>query len=343
MNSITIEDFLIFNKEIPMVDVRSPMEFEQGHIPDAINIPLFDNSERVTIGTLYKNSGQKEAILIGLDIAGKKMRALAELGLKTAKNKELLIHCWRGGMRSASMAWLFETCGIRCRVLNGGYKSYRNHIRKCFSLPENLLVIGGMTGSGKSDILVELENHSFQVLKLERIANHKGSAFGNLGELPQKSNEQFENDVFTALSKFDMKQPIFVEDESRNIGRNIIPLEFFLKMSGSRQILIEMDKELRIKRLVDDYGKFSSQELKECILKISKRLGGQNTQAAIDFLENGKLEEAAEISLRYYDKTYNFGLLRKVKNETIKIHLDNPEAKSNTSQILLTLKNSGLI
>lgn len=340
---INIREFLTLKKEIPLIDVRSPSEFKQGHIPGAINIPLFNDDERATIGKLYKHSGQKEAILTGLDIAGKKIRVLAESAIKSAANKKLIVHCWRGGMRSSTMAWLFETCGIQCNVLTGGYKSYRNYIREFFCLPFNFLVLGGMTGSGKSAILDELEGMSFQVLKLEEISHHKGSVFGNLGESPQSTNEQFENDLFNVLSQFDIKEPIFVEDESRNIGQNIIPPELFYKMSNSRLIVIEMDKELRISRLVKDYGKFANQELIMCIEKISKRLGGRNTQSAISSIEDGRPEDAVSIILYYYDKTYHYGLSQKKNSEIIKIILSGTEAKINTVKILEVLRNKNII
>jgi len=278
-----------------------------------------------------------------LDIAGAKMRKLAESGLKTAKNNRLNIHCWRGGMRSASVAWLFETCGIKCSIIEGGYKSYRRFTHEYFSLPFNLQIIGGMTGSGKSEILDKLSDLSYQVLKLEKIAHHKGSAFGNLGEEPQKSNEQFENDLFTALYDFDIKKPIFVEDESRSIGRNIIPPVFFASMMIGRMIFIEMNQQLRIKRLVEDYGKSPAEDLKKSIEKISKKLGGLNTQMANSFLDEGKLANAAEISLRYYDKTYNFGLSQKQNIENITIKTETSDAHINAKTIVEILRNKKII
>ncbi len=340
---IGINEFLILRKEIPLIDVRSPGEYEQGHIPGAINIPLFSNEERAIVGTLYKKSGQKDAILTGLDIAGRKMRSLAEKALKTARNKQLIIHCWRGGMRSSSMAWLFEACGIQCHVLTGGYKTYRNYAREYFNLDYKLLVIGGMTGSGKTAILDEIEKHSQQVLKLEAIANHKGSAFGNLGESPQDTNEQFENNLFEALFLLKKEKPIFLEDESRNIGYNIIPPEFFKTMTLSPLIVIEMDKDLRVGRLVEDYGKYTKEELSACIEKISKRLGGLNTKLAIDFLEEGKTAEAADLSLYYYDKAYTNGLLRKINSEIIKVPVKSPDALINAIKILEILQTKNLI
>lgn len=340
---IHISEFFAIRNNFPLIDVRSPAEYEQGHIPGAISIPLFNNEERAKVGTLYKNSGQKDAILAGVDIAGRKMRKLAELALKIAPDKQVIVHCWRGGMRSASMAWLFETCGIQCYIISGGYKVYRNFIRGYFGMPFRLIVIGGMTGSGKSAILDKIENLSFQVLKLEKIAHHKGSAFGNLGEHPQSTNEQFENNLFEALLNFDIDKPVFVEDESRNIGRNIIPPVFFDRISISPLIVVEMDKGLRISRLVKEYGLFSTNELRSCIEKISKRLGGLNTQSAITFLEMGQIEEAAGISLGYYDKAYKNGLARKTNSKVIKVELINADEEINAYKIIEVLKYNDLI
>ncbi len=340
---ISIEEHFRLKNEIPLVDVRSPGEFEQGHIPGAVNIPLFDNEERAIVGTLFKQSGQQEAVLAGLEIAGRKMRQLAETGIKTARNKHITLHCWRGGMRSASMAWLFEINGIRCNILEGGYKSYRRYIREHFSLPYDFIVLGGMTGSGKSAILDRIEELGHQVLKLEKLAHHKGSAFGNLGETGQKTNEQFENDIFTSLFAFDPKKPVFVEDESRSIGRNIIPPELFENMSIGSLLVVDMEKTLRVGRLVEDYGKYTSRDLKDCVVKIGKRLGGQNVKTAIDALEEGNTAEAAEICLNYYDKTYNFGLSNKKNREIILFKTSSADASDNANGILALLKSKGLV
>jgi tRNA 2-selenouridine synthase len=315
IHEIEIESFLRNSAEVQIIDVRSPAEFEHAHIPGAINIPLFDNEERAIVGTIYNSKGSREAILTGLEFAGKKIRFLAEQGLKASKNNELLLHCWRGGMRSASMAWLFEQAGINSYILKGGYKSYRRFVREYFSGKFNLCVLGGMTGSGKSEILNELEKLGYQVIHLEKIANHKGSAFGSLGQLPQNSNEQFENDLFTELYSRNSLLTIWIEDESLNIGRNIIPSEFFKTMKNSPLIVIKISRKLRVKRLVKDYGKFPIEDLCSSLNKISRRLGGLNTQKAILALEEGKPEQTAEIVLDYYDKTYNFSLKNKRGNK----------------------------
>ena len=342
-NLVTAAEFLDLSNRFPVIDVRSPSEFEQGHIPGAYNLALFDDNERAIVGTLFKKKGKTEAVLKGLDFAGKKTRKLAETGIKLSSNKQVLIHCWRGGMRSASVAWLLETCGLQCHVLKGGYKTFRNHIRSVFSLPIKFIVIGGMTGSGKSAILDEIEKLSFQVLKLEEIARHKGSVFGWLGELPQNTNEQFENDLFAMLTKMDFNKPVFIEDESRNIGKNIIPPELFVNMSLSCLVVLDLGLELRIGRLVNDYGIFPKTDLRNCIEKLSKRLGGVNLQTALTALEEGKTAEAARISLLYYDKAYTFGLSKKKNSPIVSIPVVSPDAKTNAKLIIDTLIKDSLI
>jgi tRNA 2-selenouridine synthase len=340
---ININEFLELKSGIPLVDVRSPAEFRQGHINGAINIPLFNNEERAIVGTLYKKSGQKDAVLAGLEIAGRKMRQLAESGLKAAKNKQLILHCWRGGMRSSSMSWLLETCGIKCFVIEGGYKSFRRFVPEFFSRPYNFIVIGGMTGSGKTEILYELAKSDHQVLMLEELAHHKGSAFGSLGEPGQNTNEQFENDIFASLCSFDISRPVFVEDESRNIGRNTIPGGIYENIIASPVAFIEMDKKLRVEKLVEEYGKFPNEDLKTCIRNISKRLGGQNTKLALELLDEGKTREVAEISLSYYDKAYSYSLTRKIKNANLSIPLKSTDSKINAKKILETLRRNKMI
>ncbi len=331
---ITTKSFLEQGKEIPIIDVRSPGEYAQAHIPGAINIPLFTNDERAEVGTAYKKQGKQKAMLIGLDKIGSKMRETAELALKHAKNGKLLVHCWRGGMRSESMAWLFERVGVECQLLRGGYKAYRRYAKSELSSKAKLVILSGSTGSGKTDILKEIKKKGEQIIDLEGIAHHKGSAFGAIGEKEQNSTEQFENNLHLAFSKLDLAKRIWVEDESKPIGKNFIPDEFFKQMRKAPVLKINISKEERIKRLVKDYTFADKEILIYHLNRIKKRLGPKETQMAIESVENGEMATAVDISLTFYDKAYAHGLSkRNIKSiKELDLKFDNP--KENAKKIL---------
>lgn len=336
--TIDIRQFLNLCEEIPVADVRSPAEFCQGHIPGAVNIPLFNDLERATIGTLYKNEGNYRAILEGLDIAGPKMSAFVKEAKNRAVNNQLIVHCWRGGMRSASMAWLFETAAIDCQILEGGYKSYRSSFRNFIKQPFKFIILGGLTGSGKSEILREIEHKGRQVIDLEKLANHKGSAFGWLGQGEQPTNEQFQNNLYRQLLKFDLSKPIWIEDESKTIGNIYLPDDFYNQMKGARVIQIEVPKEERIKRLVEEYSIYSKDELLFSLDKIKKKFGNQNIVPATNAILERNYEEAAKIILQYYDRTYLFGLSKRNDLEISKLSFETIDPAKN-AEIILNFSN----
>ena len=315
---IQVEEFLALSLRFPVIDVRAPLEFEQGHIPGAVNIPLFDNHEREVVGTKYKQVNKEAAMYAGLEFAGKKLVKLAKEGERVAgRNKTLLVHCWRGGMRSKSMVWLFETMGLTCHLLEGGYKAYRRHVKEVVARPLNLYVIGGRTGSGKTAILHHLDTLGEQVIDLEGLAHHKGSAFGALGEKEQPTTEQFENDLSQQILKLDAEKVCWIEDESRNIGKCVIPGEFYERMRESALVFLDMARELRAEYLVIDYAKYKKEHLKECVNKISKRLGGDRTREALESIDRGDFRTTAMITLEYYDKAYMFSLEKNHKKYQI--------------------------
>lgn len=306
---IKIESFVSLSARFPVVDVRAPQEHRQGHIPGAVNIPLFDDQERKEVGTIYKQVNREAAMYAGLGFAGKKLVQLAKEGERIAgKNKTLLVHCWRGGMRSKSMVWLFETMGIKCYLLDGGYKSYRRHVREVFAVPMNLLVIGGRTGSGKTAILHHLSQRGEQVIDLEGLAHHKGSAFGALGESDQPTTEQFENELCRILLTLDPEKVTWIEDESRNIGKCVVPMELYSRMRDSDMVFLDMDRELRARHLVGDYARYDQASLRTCVLKIEKRLGGDRTREALEAIDREDYYRTAMITLHYYDKAYMYSL-----------------------------------
>ena len=191
-------------------------------IPGAVSIPLFDDDERAQVGTIYKKQSKVKAVQKGLEFVGPKMKDFSKRAL-ALDSQQLIVHCWRGGMRSGAMSWLFEMLGLTCYRLEGGYKAYRNYVLDFFSQPIRFVVLGGRTGAGKTDILKQLEAMGEQVLDLEGLANHKGSAFGSLGESAQPTSEMFDHLIFNVLRRFDKDRVVWVENESINIGKVFIP------------------------------------------------------------------------------------------------------------------------
>ncbi len=333
-NKIGISLFLELAETIPVVDVRSPSEFNTGHIPGAFNIPLFDDREREVVGIKYKKEGRLKAILKGLELTGPTMTLKLQQALKTAINNKLLVHCWRGGMRSEAMAWLFSLGDLRTEVLEGGYKSYRHFILTSLSEKKKIIILGGMTGSSKTHILGRIKNLGNQVIDLEDIANHKGSAFGALGQLPQPSSEHFANLLFEKWNKYESDLPVWLEDESRNIGTVFMPDNFYNNIQVSPTIVLVIDREIRLPRLLEEYSEFPPDLLKESILKIRKRLGGDNTADALKAVDSGDIAKAIDISLKYYDEAYMYGISKKNQEKIVFVKTDTSDIEVNTHRIL---------
>jgi tRNA 2-selenouridine synthase len=331
---INAERFLELAESIPVCDVRSPSEYNSGHIPGAVNIPLFNDSEREVVGIKYKHEGRRPAILEGLKLSAPSMADKLSQAISLAKEGKILVHCWRGGMRSEAMAWLFSLGDLETEVLEGGYKSYRNHILECLSEKRKMIVLGGLTGSSKTHIIRYIKSTGIQAIDLERLANHKGSAFGSLGQPSQPSTEQFANMLYEEWKRNDRNLPFWVEDESRNIGTVFIPEGFFENMQDSPTIVLMMDMRLRLPRLIEEYSTYPRKVLAESIQKISKRLGGDNTKEAITAVEQGDYSKAIEITLGYYDKAYKFGLKKKKSSNLIYVESDTDDIKTNAAKIL---------
>jgi len=193
IKTVGIEEFMALRERLPVFDVRTPAEFAKGHIPGAFNLPLFSDEERRRVGIIYKQIGRESAILEGLEYVGPKMRRIVETVQSITGHKTLLLHCWRGGMRSSSVAWLLNTSGYEIFLLKGGYKAFRHYVLDSFEIPRDIIILSGHTGSGKTEILQALSRLGEQAIDLEKLACHKGSAFGSLGETPQPAQQEFEN------------------------------------------------------------------------------------------------------------------------------------------------------
>jgi tRNA 2-selenouridine synthase len=328
------EEFLRMAETIPVADVRSPSEYASGHIPGAFNIPLFNDKEREAVGIKYKKEGRSSAIMTGLELVGASMHEKLREALKIAREGRILVHCWRGGMRSEAMAWLFSLGDLEASLLDGGYKSYRHYVLNCLSERRKTVILGGMTGSSKTHILHQIRNLQHQVIDLEGIANHKGSAFGSLGQFPQPSTEHFANLLFDQWRKVDYESPVWLEDESRNIGTIFMPNEFYSNMQASPTIVLLMDIEKRVPRLTAEYSTYPPELLIETINRISKRLGGDNARDAIRAVETADFTKAIEITLKYYDKTYMFSIGRKPAENIIYVKTDTEDIEINTQKVL---------
>ncbi len=300
------------------MDVRTPAEFAKGNIPTAKNLPLFANEERVIVGTIYKQQGKESAILKGLEIVGPKMKGLIE-GVQqlSNNNKTILMHCWRGGMRSGSVAWLLELYGYKVYTLKGGYKAFRKFVLSTFNEQRNYLVLGGRTGSGKTFILKKLADYQEQIIDLENLAHHKGSAFGSICEAQQPTQEQFENKLAVQLYQLDSHKKIWIEDESRLVGCNIIPRGIWEQMRAAKVAYIDIPFAERANYLIQEYGAFDIESLEKAVTRIAKRLGGQQTKQALEALQTKDIKTACEICLVYYDKSYDHGLSQR-EADTIK-------------------------
>ena len=310
MAKLSTDVFLKEATQRPVLDVRSPAEYAAGHLPGAYSFPLFDNSERAQVGTTYRQVGSYEALLVGLELVGPNLRTMVEQAHALAPDKEVLVHCWRGGMRSESVAWLLATAGLTTHTLIGGYKAYRRHLLASWQKAFHLLVLGGATGSGKTAILRALREQGEQVIDLEALAHHRGSAFGGIGQPEQPTTEQFQNNLYHAWRSVDPQRRVWVEDESFSIGQVKLPLEFWQKMQAQPLFVVEVPRAARVERLVAEYGSMDTLALEKAILTIRKRLGGLRTQQALAALEQGQFAEVADVLLAYYDKSYERSLTK---------------------------------
>lgn len=354
MRRIQAEQFVEESNNALVLDVRSSSEYQHAHLPGAISLPLFTDKERKVVGTTYKQISREEAIKIGLDYFGPKMRKMVEevekliaarwppvdkanTGQQSTRN--IFIYCWRGGMRSGAVSWLLNLYGFNVTVLAGGYKAFRNYVLKTFEQPYHLKILGGYTGSGKTEVLHRMKELGETVIDLEGIACHKGSAFGSVNMPPQPTQEMFENILCTELLKIAAAQsktgssslrPIWLEDESQRIGNLNIPNAFWQVMRESQLTFLDIPFEERLQHITEEYSQCEKQILTDAIDRIRKRLGPLETKTSLQFLADGNIRECFSILLQYYDKHYLKGLNNRENLHTLltkvaceKVILDN--------------------
>lgn len=306
--SVDAYSYLALTHAGGIADVRAPAEYARGHIPGAVNVPLFTDEQRAEVGTAYTKKGQKAAVELGFSLVDGRMDALRRDLLALARSGAVRIHCWRGGMRSASVAWLAARSGVEPILLTGGYKAYRALVHSAFEYPWRLIVLAGRTGVGKTEILQHLAQLNEQVVDLEGLAHHKGSAFGALGQAEQPSTEQFENNLHQILSGFNPHQRIWIEGESLSIGRIFVPKPFYSLMLASHTVRVETPFEERVARLVRDYTVFPPESIIEALERITRRMGGDQVKRCRQCIELGNFQEAISQTLAYYDRQYDYTL-----------------------------------
>jgi tRNA 2-selenouridine synthase len=304
-NVYSLENALIRFNEVLLIDARSESEYNKAHIPGAINIPLLNNEQRKLIGTCYKQKGKQEAVLLGFKLVGPDFYQKAEKALQIASGRDVIVYCWRGGMRSNISAWIYKMSGLNSFVIDGGYKKYRQYVSTVFNQNFHLYLLTGYTGSNKTSILNELESIGENVIDLEKLAHHRGSVYGCLGLESQPTVEHFENILATELLRKKEKR-IWIESENRAIGKVAIPEGLFAQMQLAKQFEIDYSKESRIRHILNEYGKFPAYQLIDKTKMLEKRLGNLRMKQAIEAIESNDLYNWISIVLEYYDKSYLF-------------------------------------
>lgn len=315
IKKISVDTFLELAKTVPVFDVRSPGEFNHASFPGAHSLPLFSDDERKTVGTLYKQQGRRKAIKAGIDFYAPKMNKIIEeveriTGCSKGNQEDLppiIVHCWRGGMRSAGVAWLLDLYGFEVYTLVGGYKAFRRRVLTMFESDYDIRILGGYTGSAKTDVIRSLKDEGHRVVDLEGLASHKGSAFGALGQPPQPSQEMFENLLALSLSERN-EEPCWMEDESQRIGRLNIPHPLWNTMRKKPVYFLNIPFEKRLDYIMKHYGVHPKEKLAEAVMRIQQKLGGLETKNAINFLLEDNIRACFEILLKYYDKLYSKSL-----------------------------------
>lgn len=291
-----------------LIDVRSPEEFLQGSIPDAINVALFDDIERSVIGTIYRHGGHEQAVSKGFEYVEEKLSNLIQ-SFSVYKDKPLAIYCARGGLRSLSIVNLLHSHGYDARQIRGGYKAYRHEtLARLEHFSPRLIVLHGLTGTGKTRIIDCLDNS----IDLEDLAGHRSSIFGALGQIPC-NQKTFESRLVQTLSTL-TEQPYFIEGESRKIGEVYIPKPLAQAMKKGCLVSVESSMDTRIRRIIEDYPVHDDESVNKIatiLHSLQQRLGKAAVDKMCKLLRNGDLNELVQILLvDYYDKRYKRSMRR---------------------------------
>lgn len=300
-------------KNTCMIDLRSEGEFEEGTIPGALNIQLFNNEERAKIGTIYKQVGTEEAKILGLEIAGPKGTKMFKQISHLAQEKSVLLFCWRGGMRSKYTWAVMNSLGLDVYRVQGGYKAYRRYVHGYLdkaAIPHKSIVLHGLTGVGKTIVLKRLSDMGLPILDLEHIARHRGSAYGKIGLPPSPSQKDFEAEIVLSLSSAEARGIIFVECESRRVGKLIVPPSIMNSMSNGYRVLLYSDLGTRVQRIIDEYTNGPNnniEQLQKSTSMLTKSLGKNTVGELNNKLSQKRFSEVFSfLLLNYYDPLYKY-------------------------------------
>ncbi len=296
-----------------IIDVRTPLEFDDDHIPGAINVPVLSNEERVIVGTMYKQVSPFDASRVGAAMVSRNIaQALDTTFAERPRNWRPLIYCWRGGTRSASMTLMMNMIGWRARQLEGGYKTYRRDVVASLeALPPTLdyVVLSGHTGSGKTRLLHALADVGAQTLDLEGLASHRGSLLGAVPDRPQPSQKSFDTALIGALRSFDPKRPVFVEAESRRIGLISLPESLMTSLRGTATCVeVKVSRDERVDLLMQEYGHLLAQPdyFRGQLLRLVPLHGRAVIDQWLALLDDGQQRALSEALItKHYDPAYS--------------------------------------
>ncbi len=310
IKEISVQDLNTLDQPV-LVDVRSEGEFTEATIPGAVNIPLFNNDERAQVGTTYTQMTPSLARELGLSIVSPKLPKIVKKIEELSKQGPLVLFCWRGGMRSKSLATVVELMGIPIYRLTGGYKAYRNQVLDYFEakLPYKVVVLRGNTGVGKTDLLGKLRAEGYPAIDLEKLANNRGSVFGAMGLGEPPSQKKFEGLLYEELVSLSNFPYIIVECESKRIGRVTLPLSFYTAMQEGIQVLHCDSLTNRVQRLLKEYATVPNalQEIRIALERLVKTLGHVKVRELLVLIESGQLDVFTErLLVEYYDKLYAY-------------------------------------
>ena len=318
MTLLKYED-LLKEKNYTLIDVRTPKEFREEPIPGAINIPLLLDEERVDVGTAYKQVSPEKAKELGIEAIAKRLPDIFREVQKHAKGR-VVFYCARGGMRSGSMAALFEALGYTTWKLEGGYRAYRQYILKnieTYNKNVKYIILHGKTGIGKTKILQQLEKRGYSVLDLEKMANHKGSFFGGVCEKEEQSQKKFDSLIFDYFYK-NKPEYVIAESESKRIGNVYIPEDIYQSLSEGIHLSLETSIEHRIKIIRDDYAGATIEELQTCLNRVGRYIKKEKLEEYSNILKQNKIDELSEILMvDYYDPLYQKSIDKYIYNVEI--------------------------